>query len=243
MDQKDISKGSKRNKIDNASDAILKLLLYIKAHKFAPGDRLPSERTLAEKFGMGRGAIREALVTLEFMRVIDRRPNSGSYLRNQASEGSLETLVIQNNLGLPLTEKDVREAMEVRHILELQALPIACERRTEEDLQRIRKALDESEERIKLGQTIDKQDWGFHISIVAASKNDILVRVVNAFYFLSMNRRKIYFSDMHHCKQSNAQHRRIYKAIEAQDSKLALELMEQHLGKVERDWKKALSNS
>ncbi len=227
-------------KSDNASDAILKILLYIRAHHFAFGDRLPSERILAEKFGMGRGAIREALVTLEYMRVIERRPNSGAYLRDLAAEGSLEALVIQNNLGLPLTEKDVREAMEVRHLLELQALPIACARRTEDDLQKIRTALEGSAARILNKETIEQEDWDFHLAIVAATKNDVFVRVVNTFYHLSRNRRKIYFSDMKRCRQSHAQHKKIFRAIEAQDAVGAVELMQQHLGKVEEDWKLSL---
>lgn len=230
-------------KIDSSSAVISKILLYIRVRQFASGDRLPSERALAEKFGVGRGAVREALATLECMRIVERRPNSGVYLRDLAAESSIEALVLQNDLGLPLTEKEVKEAMEVRYMLELQALPIACERRTDEDLQRMRAALKESDERIHKELTIDKQDWKFHIAIVAAAKNDIFVRVVNSFYYLSRTRRQIYFSDMKRCRHSNTQHKKIFQAIEAQNSARAVALMQQHLGQVERDWQRALKKS
>jgi len=230
-------------KNDNAADVISKILLYIREHNFISGDRLPSERELSERFVVGRGAVREALAILEYMRVVQRRPNSGAYLRDLAAEGSIEALVLQNNLGLPLKEKEVKEAMEIRYILELQALPIACERRTAWDLQRMRKVLDESDEAISQGTSIEKQDWEFHIAIVAAAKNDIFVRVVNTFYYLSQSRRRIYFSDMKRCRSSHAQHKKIFRAIEAQDATAANALMQQHLGRVEQDWRLALKNA
>lgn len=226
---------------DNAASVISKMLVYIRAHRFEPGERLASERTLAEKFGVGRGAVREALAILEYMRVVERRPNSGVYLRDTAAEGSLEALVLQNNLGLALTEKDVREAMEVRYLLEIQALPMACTRRTEEDLDHMRAILKESDECIRAGRGIERQDWDFHIAMVAAAKNDIFVRVVNTFYFLSWARRQVYFSDIKRSRHSNTQHKKIFRAIEAQDVSGAIALMQQHLGQVERDWQTELT--
>jgi DNA-binding FadR family transcriptional regulator len=113
---------------------------------------------------------------------------------------------------------------------------MACARRTEEDLEHMRAILKESEECIRAGQGIERQDWDFHIAMVAAARNDIFVRVVNTFYFLSWARRQVYFSDIKRSRHSNAQHKKIFRAIEAQDVPAAIALMQQHLGQVERDW-------
>jgi DNA-binding GntR family transcriptional regulator len=88
---------------------------------------------------------------------------------------------------------------------------------------------------IRTGRGIEQQDWDFHIAMVAAAKNDIFVRVVNTFYFLSWARRQVYFSDIKRSRHSNAQHKKIFRAIEAQDAPAAIALMQQHLGQVERD--------
>ena len=64
------------------SAAAGRILQFIRDRRYEPLERLPSERELAEKFKMGRGAIREALSALEALRVVERRPNSGIYLRN-----------------------------------------------------------------------------------------------------------------------------------------------------------------
>lgn len=228
--------------IEHASNVISKLLLYIRRHRFEPGERLASERQLAERFNVGRGAVREALAILEYMRVVERRPSSGVYLRDARTESSLEMLVLQNDLGFSLTEKDVHEAMEVRLLLEMQALPLACRRRTADDLERMQAILDESIERINAGQAIEQQDWDFHIAIVRAAKNDIFVRMMNTFYFMSWRRRQLYFADIERSVLSNAQHHKIFSAIERQDTAAAQTLMQQHIGQIERAWQDEIRN-
>nr|WP_235472331.1 GntR family transcriptional regulator [Frigoribacterium sp. Leaf44] len=52
----------------------------------APGSRLPPERQLAERLGVGRSAVREALAALEILGIVTVRPGSGTYLRDQTSE-------------------------------------------------------------------------------------------------------------------------------------------------------------
>ncbi|MER1939229.1 FadR/GntR family transcriptional regulator [Castellaniella sp. FW104-16D08] len=228
---------------NSPSTVIVETLSYIRTHRLESGDRLPSERLLAEKFGVGRGAVREALMMLECMRVVERRPNSGIYLRDLGADSSIEATVLQSSLGLPLSREEVKNAMEVRRILEINTVRIACERRSEEDLQHIRSILQESDARIKRKAPIDEQDRDFHLAIVAATKNTVLVRVVNSFYFLSQSRRKIYFSNIQRCVRSNEQHKAIFEAIEAQSAERAVLLMQNHLGSVENDWQSALSDT
>ena len=82
-----------KEKSDASSNAVSKILSFIRERRYQPSERLPSERDFADRFSTSRGAVREALATLEAMRVIERRPNSGIYLRH-SEESSIEALVL-----------------------------------------------------------------------------------------------------------------------------------------------------
>src|SRR3546814_4412475 len=86
------------------------------------------------RFGVGRGVIREALSVLENLRYVQRKPNSGIYLNPNRERTSLEALSLFAGLGLDLAVDKLAQILEVRRILEIQAVSLACERRTDPDL-------------------------------------------------------------------------------------------------------------
>jgi len=221
--------------------AIGKIMSLVRAKRVEPGERLPSERDLAERFDMSRGAIREALVTLEVMRMIERKPNSGIYLRDTNVEGSFETLVLQAHLGLPIKTSEIVQALELRQIMEVQATRLACERATAKDLKAIRSILEQADERIKAGKTIEAEDQSFHLAIVAATKNEVFLRVVNAFYEVSRPRRRVYFKSLDKSADSNKDHYKIYAALQKGDAEAAAKAMEQHLFSAAAHWKQLLA--
>lgn len=220
--------------------AIGNIMSLVRAKRIEAGERLPSERDLAERFEMSRAVIREALATLEVMRFIERRPNSGIYLRNTEVEGSFEALVLQSHLGLPIKTSEVVQALELRRIMEVQAIRLACERATAKDLKSIRLILEEADKRINEGNTIETEDQSFHLAIVAATKNDVLLRVVNAFYEVSRPRRKFYFQNLGQSTFANREHHSIYKALEKGDADAAVEAMDRHLLNAAAHWKELL---
>jgi DNA-binding FadR family transcriptional regulator len=105
-------------KLDAPSNAIGKILSFIHERRYQPSERLPSERDFAEKFDTSRGAVREALAALESMRVIERRPNSGIYLRN-SDESSIEALVLYAESGLPFEAKEIADVCPSSYNLRL----------------------------------------------------------------------------------------------------------------------------
>lgn len=225
---------------ENSGNVTGKILAFIKDRRFEPGERLPSEREFAERFRTSRGAIREAMAILESIRVIERRPNSGIFLRNLATDSSFESLVLHATLGLPLSESEMAHSLEVRYVLERQAIRLACKRRTPEDLVAMRSVLAETEAQIEAGKTIQEQDEAFHLAVVAATGNSVFVRVVNAFYLLSRSRRQVYFSDLERCRQSYEEHRTILAAIEAGDVRLGLATMKKHVDSAKGLWLSSL---
>jgi GntR family transcriptional repressor for pyruvate dehydrogenase complex len=77
----------------------------IQQRGYFPGERLPSERDLAERFSVGRAAVREAVTTLESMRYVERRRGSGIFFCRKPDTASLETLVLFSDLGLPMDRR------------------------------------------------------------------------------------------------------------------------------------------
>ncbi|HWX47478.1 MAG TPA: FadR/GntR family transcriptional regulator [Roseomonas sp.] len=226
--------------LDERTSLIGRLLPFIAHRRLEPGDRLPSERELAERFGVSRGALREAIAVLETLRMVERRPNSGIYLRAVAKQGSLDAIVLQAELGIPLTETEVREVVELRRILELQAVRLAAERRNEADLARLDHALAESERAIGAGENLADLDAAFHLAVVEATGNHVFLRVVNSFYLLSRARRRHYFADGQRAPLSHAQHLAMRDAIAAGEPDRAEAAMGGHLRGVESYWMELL---
>jgi GntR family transcriptional regulator, transcriptional repressor for pyruvate dehydrogenase complex len=206
-------------------------IALIQQRGYAPGERLPSERELAERFAVNRGAIREALSVLETMRYVERKRSSGLY---RADDPSLETLVLSHDLGLPIDRQEITDSLEVRRLIEVQAVQLACARRSDADLARLDEILAASTAAIKEGRSIAAQDYDFHMAIFRATQNDILVRVVKPFYLMSRQRREKFFEHASRCRGSHRQHIQLAAAIAARKPKHCVQLMDAHIGRVER---------
>ena len=206
-----------------------KLLELIRERGFEPGDKLPSERDLAALFGMSRGAVRESLIRLDTLRIVESRPKSGVYLQPYGAERSIEALVLFAETNTPLTAAEVAQSVELRSVLESEAMRLACLRRTPEDLERLQQILRDSGAAMARGETLAEFDAVFHKAIVAATKNDVLLRFINVFYLMSRKRREIYFQEPQQSRRSHAQHLQLYRAIEAQDAERGQQILRRHL--------------
>lgn len=210
------------------------IISLIEERNYLPGERLPSERELAERFGVGRGVIREALSVLENLRYVQRKPNSGIYLNPNPERTSLEALSLFAGLGLDLTVDKLAQILEVRRILEIQAVSLACARRTDADLAAMQSIVDCFDKALFVPNAeIAVLDYEFHMAIFRATHNVVLMQVVNPFYVMSAHRRHRFFSDKERSRVSNQQHRKILECVFAQDQAGAQQLMADHIGRVE----------
>jgi DNA-binding FadR family transcriptional regulator len=212
------------------------ILGYLHERKLQPGDRLPSERDFAERLGVGRNAVREALATLVTLRMVESRPNSGIYLRDVEQESSFEALVMLTGMGATPTTKEVTETMEVRAHLEHLAVALACLRRTEVDLVRLEDVLRRTDETLSEGSNIAVLDTEFHIALVEAAHNSILVRVLNAFYQFTAARRQVMFEDQVQGKASARDHRRLLEYIRGREAASAQKLIVKHMNRARSYW-------
>jgi GntR family transcriptional regulator, transcriptional repressor for pyruvate dehydrogenase complex len=216
------------------------ILKFIRERHFESGERLFSEREFAEKFDTTRPAVREAFTALEALRVVERRPQAGIYLRDLSEDSSIDALVVEVNAGLPPTKKQAEDAGEVRRILEVSAIRAAAMNRTEDDLAKLKEILDVCEEKIASGLPIDAEDEKFHKLIAKYSGNSLLLRVVNWFYEFTRARRKTYFSELERSSISQAEHKKIFNALKKGDPDKCAKLMERHILHSARIWRDAV---
>ena len=216
------------------------ILDYLKHRRLQPGDRLPSERDFSERLGVGRNAVREAIATLVTLRVVESRPNWGIYLRHMAKDSSFETLVMLAGMGETPTSTEVTETMEVRSQLELLAVALACQRHTPDDLLRLEEILMRTEQALDAGHNIARLDTEFHIALVEATHNSILVRVLNAFYEFTAGRREKMFDDDAQGKASERDHRRLLEHLRHRDVGKAQKLIVRHMDRARSYWSTVL---
>ena len=206
------------------------LLGQIATRQLNPGDVLPPERELTQLYRAGRSSVREALRILESKGLIESRGN-GTFTvapyRNPL-DSSLDLLVA-------VEEADYGELFEVRRILEAEAAAQAAKRRTREDLRAMVAALEGMEEGLSSEQQFIAADLRFHLSVAEASRNRVLVHLMNAVRALLLRSLASSYHIPGSPERAVEMHRKILAAIEAQDEDAARDLMRDHVVRVERD--------
>ncbi len=215
---------------------IVRLLAFVRERHMEPGERLPSERLLAERFAVTRAVIREALAVLEAMRVVERRPRSGIYLRAESQVGSLDAIVMRARLGIDLDDAEVDHLNEFRSILEAQAVVLACRRSTPEDIARMDDCSRRCREGLERGESIAQPSADFHLALMAATHNQFLLRAANSFYLATSDWRERVFQDPEVCLRSIRDHQAIRDAIADRDVERARSLVADHLRIADRYW-------
>lgn len=204
---------------------ISKIRDLINYKNLEPGDKLPSERTLSEKFEVSRSVIRESIQKLEFYGLLRSIPQSGTFVANIgviAMNGMIEDI-------LRLDEPEFKSLVETRILLELKTARLAALRRTEEDLKSLKETLDAYIERVLNGEDAVQEDLLFHLAIAKASKNSTM----NTFMLIITPGIITNFEKYHVCDKNQAvlgieEHKDIYEAIKNQDASLAREKMKAH---------------
>ena len=214
------------------------LLSKVAEARIAPGMRLPGERELAQSFGASRSSLREALGVLEALRVIERRPQSGIYVRPAMSEPSVEALVLQEALDVRSTAADYEQAQEARIIHEVETVGLAAKRRTAGDIAAMQAIIEASSVNLRDGRNLADDDEAFHLALIAAAKNPILSRICRSLYLMTRSVRLAYFEVAGSGAQSIKEHLRILESIARRDSAEAANLMKRHYAGSSARWRK-----
>ncbi len=195
-----------------------------------PGDALPSERELAERYRVGRSSVREALRMLESRGLIESR-GSGTFViapwRNP----------FQEPLSLVVAGEDVdrTQLFEVRRMLEAEAAALAARRRSLGDLELMHEATDEMEAAIDSADAYVAADIRYHLVIAEATGNRLLLHLMQAIRERLTEMFGTVFKFPGGPERSIAQHRLITQAIAAEDAERARQAMTEHILRVEQE--------
>jgi GntR family transcriptional repressor for pyruvate dehydrogenase complex len=198
---------------------------YINKKNLEPGDKLPSERMLSEKLEVSRSNVREAIQKLEFYGLLNSKPQSGTFVANigiVALNGMVDDI-------LALEDPDFKSLVETRILLELKTVRLAALRRTDEDLERIKNAMEAYETKVINSEDSVQEDLLFHLAIAKAAGNSTMET-----FMLQITPEIITNFEKHHVCDENQKyiaiddHKAIFDCIVNQDSQLAKQKMKEH---------------
>lgn len=196
-----------------------------------PGDRLPSERKLADHLGVSRSQVREAIRKLEFYGILKTLPQSGTEVSGLGIV-ALEGLITD---VLKLEKSDFHSLIETRVLLETEAAYKAAVRRSEEDIVNIEKALKAYEKKRLSNDVAIDEDFIFHMKIAEASKNSVLVSLMLIITpELLEHYQQLEVCDPKKNLQRIDEHKAILEAIINKDPDQALRVMRHHLNDIQQ---------
>ena len=192
------------------------------------GDKLPSERDLVEQLGVSRASIREALRVLEIIGLIDCRQGEGNFIKHSFENGLFEPLSVM----FMLNDGRPDEIFELRRVMEVETAALAAKRITDEELRELSSLIEQmdtsqnEEERVK----VDKK---FHYTIAHASRNFLIVNILNTVSslmdeFIKNAREEIMKKDNDKSVINN-QHKEIYKTLAEHNPAEAARIMRKHM--------------
>ncbi len=194
-----------------------------------PGDRLPPERDLVSKFGVGRGSIRDAIRTLEVMGIVEPRQGHGTVVR----ELSADSLVVPLASVLSQKRHLVAELLDVRRMIEPALAGRAAKNATAEEIARLEDVLRRQKAKMARGEPGIEEDSEFHYAIAVAARNTVVLRVLDVLMDLLRESRTRSLQVPGRLERSFAGHQRVLRAIKRRDAAGAENAVRQHLKEIE----------
>ncbi|MEM1265414.1 MAG: FadR/GntR family transcriptional regulator [Pseudomonadota bacterium] len=206
-------------------DIARRLASDIEAGRYRSGERLPPERELAQSLDVSRTTVREALLALEIMRLIDIRVGAGVFVLDEAQRGATATLA-------PDTTPP-SDVLAARRLIEGETAALAAELATEEQIEEMRRANDRMAATIDAVDIFDAADARFHDLIARAAGNDALTGFVAHLWWMREGEMWAKWYDQTRSpdnrRRSVEDHRMILRAITRRSPGTARTAMQSHL--------------
>ena len=197
--------------------------------EFNPGDKIPTEPELMRMFAVGRSTIREAVRVLVKAGLLEVRQGDGTYVLDRTA--NVEPLEYR------LRRAAILEVYEVRRILELEIARLAAQRRTDDDLSRMRECLNgrRKARSIDDNKAYVDSDLAFHLAVAMASKNSVLVDLYQSFSNVLRDALEKFVSDRDLYKNQISIHDQLLEAIERKDEQAAAYWTAENLNRTMQD--------
>jgi GntR family transcriptional repressor for pyruvate dehydrogenase complex len=217
------------SKPDQVTKALEKIIL---SKKISPGEKLPSQQELAAKFNIGIRSIREALKHLEAKGLIDIRHGKGIFVKANNLDFYMESLTDSLSFNYPCTREMLLALTQVRSIIEtaiVRDISIKVDVDTLNQLDEIAHRMELLKESSSSNMESQKLDMLFHMAIVQASGNQILIalykRLSGLLFASIINSDNI----LPNAEKAFNEHKELLKAIKDHGTEQAVEVITKHL--------------
>jgi len=196
------------------------------------GDQLPAERDLAQRFGVSRTAVREAVKALREKGLVEAYSGRGTFITDGTSQAVRQSFDLMVKIGQPEGSTDLAE---VRSILEPEIAALAAERASEADRATLREAVAVMDRALKDADAYIEADLDFHLALAEAAANPLILSLIDSIVGLLREQRLRIFRVEGGPERGQVHHKRILEAMEKRDAKIAREAMKAHLEQVRED--------
>lgn len=216
------ARGAKRGLLSNQVSQQIEL--QVQQEGLKPGDKLGTGRTLAERYGVSRTVIRDALAALQERGLIEQRPGVGVFLRDGSSDA------VANLFGqmFRLDAISLKELVEARFLIEEHNASAAARSATPEMVEQLQEIIEEMR-RARTGRRFIEADARFHEALARAAGNRLLEAVLSGLQPLLLDAMTLGLAVESATQSALADHQAIVDAIERHDAPAAHMAMRVHL--------------
>ncbi|BDZ40293.1 FadR/GntR family transcriptional regulator [Microbacterium suwonense] len=213
-------------------EAIEKIKAMIVSGELGPGDRLPPEKELAERLGLSRSSMREAVKALEVIRVLDVRRGDGTYVTSLEPHLLLEAISFVVDMH---DDDSLLELFAVRRMLESQATGLAAGYATEAEAQALLDEIEAVDPEVVTIDDLVAHDIHFHHEVVRLAGNDYLASLIDGLSSQTI-RARVWrgLTEQGAVERTLSEHRAIAEAVAQHDAALATSLATAHVAGIER---------
>jgi GntR family transcriptional regulator, transcriptional repressor for pyruvate dehydrogenase complex len=223
--------GFKLNRKGISSVVVDYMKQLIHEGKYKPGQKLPSERQMADQLKVSRNSVRESYKILEVLGYLTIKHGDGVYVVDKDSNLTSITT------SFFLDTSDVHDLFAIRRIIEINGIEWAADRITEKDIQELSSIVDEAMSLMKENANIEQishLDQKFHLLLAKLSGNSVLLRIMVNLLDLLEEARIQSMDIVGRVTKSVQEHKRIIRALQKGDKTLIKEEMAHHLDSVEK---------
>jgi GntR family transcriptional regulator, transcriptional repressor for pyruvate dehydrogenase complex len=210
-------------------DIVTQIRGLIENGRMKLGDQLPNEKELSETFKVSRSTVREAILSLENMNLVERRQGNGTYV----TASSEEALVAPLAQSLVHEKDDIIDIFALRKIIEPEIARAAAQNGSPRRWKELEKILDRQSKELDEGLHPIQTDSDFHYALARMAKNKVLERLLVALVGLLSKTRDDYLQTDERKQKSIFGHREIIAALKSGDGATAKKAMLRHLQEVE----------
>src|ERR1700687_2740806 len=211
--------------VQQVEDSILK-------GQLKPGDQLPAERDLAQRFGVSRTAVREAVKTLREKGLVEAYSGRGTFVTNGTSQAIRQSLDLMIRIN---QQEGSANLAELRLVLEPEIAGLAAPRIEEQLLSTMREAVAVMDRNLHDPDAYVEADLDFHLALAEAVGNPLILSLLDSIVGLLREQRSRIFDVQGGPERGQFHHKRILAAVEHRDSEAAREAMRAHLKQVLSD--------